>query len=98
MRRTDLIIPGPNSEVFELDDEHPLTSRVFVAPLRAGNAQTAIIDDDPNAQAGQTAVVVPATKSSGCQDVPFQVQFFTRPGGWPRMSTNAVLNSGRGHA
>jgi hypothetical protein len=91
MKQTDIIVPRLDGQPYELDDEHPLTSRVFVAPLQSGNAQVPIIDDDPNARLGQTAIVVPATNLKGCQDLTFQVQFFSRTGAWPEMSMAAVL-------
>lgn len=93
MKTNDIIIPGQNGEPYELDEERPLTSRVFAAPLRAGNAQVPIIDDDPHARAGQTAIIVPATNLKNCQDLMYQIQFFNRPGVWPEMSTIAVLNA-----
>ena len=93
MRATDIVIPGQNGEPYELGEEHPMTSRVFAAPLRAGDAQVPIIDDDLNARAGQTAVVVPATNLKNCQDVTYQIQFFNRPGAWPDISTIAIVST-----
>jgi hypothetical protein len=95
MKQTDIIVPGFDGGPYELDDEHPLTSRAFAAPLQAGNAQVPIIDDDPNARLGQTAIVVPATNLKGCQDLTFQIQFFNRSGEWPDISMAAILRVDR---
>jgi hypothetical protein len=93
IRATDIVIPGQNGEPYELLQDYPLTSRVFAAPLRSGDAQVSIVDDDPHARAAQTAIVVPATNLRDCQDVTYQIQFFNRPGAWPEISTIAILNT-----
>ncbi|HYY88051.1 MAG TPA: hypothetical protein VFA49_04590, partial [Chloroflexota bacterium] len=47
LKSTDVVIRGWDCEPYVVDDEHSLTSRVFVAPLESGNAQVMFIDDDP---------------------------------------------------
>jgi hypothetical protein len=94
LRATDIVVPGQGRAPYELQEDAPLTSRVFVAPLVGGNAQVTLIDDDPNAREGQTAIVVPATGLKDCQDLTYQVQFFNRRGAeWPDTSTIAVVDA-----
>jgi hypothetical protein len=91
LRNGDIVVPSAQGHPFELKDDARLTSRVFAAPLRAGDAQVAIIDDDPAAKEGQTAVVLPAIGLDGCQDLTFQVQFYVRPHeAWPEITTIAI--------
>lgn len=90
MRSTDIIVPGLKGSPYQLDDEHPLTSRVFAAPLRAGNAHVPIINDDPNARADQTAIVIPGVNLKDCQDLTYQIQFFNRIGQWPEVTMIAI--------
>jgi hypothetical protein len=71
-RKGDVVVPTAHGHPFELKDDARLTSRVFAAPLRAGDAQVVIIDDDPAAAKGQSAVVVPGdwTQRLSGPDVP----------------------------
>ncbi len=93
LRSMDLIVPGQGGGRYEIRDDRPLTSRVYVAPLRERNAQVPLIED-PAADT-QTAVIVPATNLRRCQDLTYQLQFFNRSVGtpWPEISTVAVLNT-----
>lgn len=84
-RETDIVVPWFSGQPYELFDDKPLTSRVWVAPLRGGHALVPYIDDIEDAKAGQTAIVVPALGLKGCQDLTYQVQFFSRTGKWPNM-------------
>jgi len=77
MRETDIVVPWYTGEPDELYDDKPLTSRVWVASLRGGHAQVPCIDDIHNAKNGQTAIVVPAKNLKNCQDLTYQVQFFS---------------------
>lgn len=94
LRSTDLVVPGQDGAPYEIQEDRPLTSRVFVAPLNDGAAQVPIIDDDPAADT-QTAIVVPYTNLRGCQSLTYQIQFFNRAPGaaWPDRSIVAVLNT-----
>lgn len=85
MRETDIVVPWYTGEPYELNDDKPLTSRVWVAPLRDGHAQVPYIDDIDDAKSGQTAIVVPARNLKGCQDLTYQIQFFSTTGRWPQM-------------
>jgi hypothetical protein len=85
MRETDIVVPWYRGEPYELYDDKPLKSRVWVAPLRDGHAQVPYIDDIDDAKYGQTAIVIPATNLKGCQDLTYQVQFFSTTGKWPDM-------------
>jgi hypothetical protein len=95
MRASDLIVPGQDGQPYRLEEGHPLTSRLFVAPLRGGDADVVVIEDDPDTKAGQTAVVLAAINLEDCQDLTYQIQFFNRSGDWPDMSTIAFLNQAR---
>lgn len=91
LRKGDIVVPGANGRPFELMDDARLTSRVFAAPLKAGDAQVAIIDDDPLARQGQTAIVIPAVDLADCQDMTFQIQFYVHQGEpWPDITTIAI--------
>jgi hypothetical protein len=97
MRETDIVVPWYTAEPYELYDDKPLTSRVWVAPLRDGHAQVPYIDDIEDAAKGQTAIVVPAKNRKGCQDLTYQVQFFSTTGKWPDMdwiSTSKLSDAG----
>jgi len=72
-------------EPYELFDDKPLTSRVWLPPLRGGHAQVPYVDDIDDAKNGQTAIVVPVKNLQDCQDLTYQVQFFNRTGKWPEM-------------
>ncbi len=90
VRKGDIVVPAANGQPFELNDDARLTSRVFAAPLEQGNALVSVIDD-PGASRGQTAIIIPAVNLEGCQDLTFQVHFFTRYGEqWPEITTIAV--------
>ncbi len=82
-RETDIVVPWFDGEPYELLDDQPLTSRVWVAPLRDGRAQVPYIDDIDDAKRGQTGIVVPAQGLKGCQDLTYQIQFFSQTGKWP---------------
>jgi hypothetical protein len=85
MREADIIVPWYTGEPYELFDDKPLTSRVWVAPLRDGHAQVPYVDDIDDAKNGQTAIVVPVKNLQDCQDLTYQVQFFNTTGKWPAM-------------
>lgn len=91
LRKRDIVVPAANGQPFELKDDARLTSHVFAAPLQHGDAQVRIVDDDPGASRGQTAIVTPAINLEGCQDLTFQIHFFVRHNEpWPEMTTIAV--------
>lgn len=93
-RETDIIVPWFDGEPYELFDDQPLTSRVWVAPLRDGAAQVPYIDDIEDARKGQTGIVVPAKGLKGCQDLTYQIQFFSQAGAWPDHDWTATLMVG----
>lgn len=82
-RDTDIVIPWFDGKPYELFDDQPLTSRVWVAPLRDGQAQVPYIDGIDDAKKGQTGIVVPAKGLRDCQDLTYQIQFFSQTGKWP---------------
>ena len=84
-READIVVPWYTGEPYELFDDKPLTSRVWVAPLRGGHAQVPYVDDIDDAKNGQTAIVVPVKNLQNCQDLTYQVQFFSTTGKWPEM-------------
>jgi hypothetical protein len=90
LRQTDIVIPDTAGKPFELQDERPLGSRVFVAPLVDGEAKVPVINDLPIDS--QTAVVIPYQHLQRCQDVTYQLQFFLDPPGtaWPEGSFAVV--------
>lgn len=94
MRETDIIVPWYSGMPYELYDEKRLTSRVWIAPLRDGHAEVPYIDDIDEAAKGQTAIVVPARNLNDCQDLTYQVQFFTTGGNWPEMDWITTLKLG----
>ena len=94
MRETDIVVPWYTGQPYELFDDRPLTSRVWVAPLRDGHAQVPYIDDIPDAAKGQTAIVVPAKNLRDCQDLTYQVQFFSTNGKWPEMDWISTSKAG----
>ena len=85
MRDTDIVLRWFSGQPYELFDDKPLTSRVWIAPLREGHALVPYIHDIEDAWEGQSAIVVPARGLKGCQDLTYQVQFFRRTGKWPEM-------------
>lgn len=93
LRATDIVVPDGAGQPFTLQDDRPLGSRVFVAPLVDGEAKVPVIDDLPIA--AQTAVVIPCQNLHRCQDITYQLQFFLDPPGsaWPEGSFAAVLDS-----
>ena len=93
-RETDIVVPWFDAEPYELFDDQPLKSRVWVAPFRDGHAQVPVIDDLDTAKKGQTAIVVPAQGLRDCQDLTYQLQFFSQPGTWPEMDWTSTLKLG----
>jgi hypothetical protein len=93
-RETDIVVPWFDGEPYELLDDRPLTSRVWVAPLREGRAQVPYIEGFEDAQKGQAAIVIPAKGLTDCQDLTYQIQFFNRTGAWPEMDWTATLKVG----
>jgi hypothetical protein len=93
-RETDIVVPWFDGEPYELFDDQPLASRVWVAPLRGGGAQVPYIHDIDDAKKGQTGIVVPATGLKGCQDLTYQIQFFSQTGKWPEMDGILTLMVG----
>jgi len=83
MRETDIVVPWHTGEPYELFDDKPLTSRMWIAPFSSGEAKVAVVDDILDARRGQTAIVVPAQRLTGCQDFTCQVLFFSQSGKWP---------------
>jgi len=98
LRQTDVVVPWFTGQPYELFDDKALTSRIWVAPLDSGHAQVPVIEDIDDALNGQTAVVVPVQGLDNCQDLTFQVQFFSRSGDWPEMDwiTTPKLDDVRG--
>src|SRR5260370_28916980 len=94
MRETDIIVPWFTGQPYELVDDRPLTSRVWVGRLRDGHAQVPVIEDIDDAHKGQTAIVVPAKGLQGCPDLPCQIPFFSRTGKWPEMDWITTLKLG----
>ena len=90
-RETDIVVPWFDGDAYELFDDRPLTSRVWVAPLRDGHAQVPYIDEIDDAKNGQTGIVVPAKGLKGCQDLTYQIQFFSQTGKWPEMDWTATV-------
>jgi hypothetical protein len=94
LRETDIVVPWFDGEPYELFDDQPLASRVWVAPLRDGHAPVPYIGDIDHAKKGQTGIVVPAQGLKGCQDLTYQIQFFSQTGKWPEMDWTATLKVG----
>jgi hypothetical protein len=94
MRETDIVVPWFTGQPYELFDDRPLTSRVWVGRLRDGHAQVPVIEDIDDAHKGQTAIVVPVKGLKGCPDLTYQIQFFSRTGKWPEMDWITTLKLG----
>src|SRR5260370_36568870 len=80
MRETDIIVPWFTGQPYELVDDRPLTSRVWVGRLRDGHAQVPVIEDIDDAHKGQTAIVVPANALKSCPGLTYQLQVSSHGG------------------
>jgi hypothetical protein len=90
MRKNDIIVPDPEApRPFRIDASKRLEGRVFVGPLRDGEAQAS---RDPKLDP-QAAVIVPFQNLEGCQDITVQITLLHGPAGrWPDGALTLVQN------
>lgn len=70
----------------------PLTSRLFVTPLRDGHANVTLVGDAEID--AQTSIIIPATNLKGCNDLAFQLVFWNHlPRPWPSEATAGILDA-----
>jgi len=85
LRNTDIVVPAWDKDVFELDDTKPLMCRVFVEPLRDGQAQIGILERPGTPS--QSALIFPATNlfnkrdNKPVQDLTYHIHFFNEERG-----------------
>ena len=92
LRIADIVVPKYSGDIFMLDEARPLTSRLFVSPLRDGNASMSPVDEEE--VDSQTSVVIPATGLKGCSDLTFQLVFWNHPPrSWPTSAISGILDA-----
>jgi hypothetical protein len=92
LRETDVLVPAFGGEPYELMENRPLTSRLWVAPLRDGDAKVTVVEEAE--VDAQSTIVLPATNLHDCQDLTFQITFWNYPARpWPEMATSGILDA-----
>jgi hypothetical protein len=95
LRIADVRVPAFGGSAYILDENRPLTSRLFVSRLQGGDANVTVVEEAE--VDAQTSIVLPATNLRGCQDLLFQLVFWNYPPRpWPDMATAGILDAVQG--